>query len=355
MYSELKQKPNTWLKLSKSAKQQFLNKVQLQEVKGKQYISQENQDIENIPPLSMSFDETGLSHIVYKCMWDKAAVLHHEKLISDVPGYADGKMVASKSCPGKPHLVSSLKSGKFTCDCINYKSKSLCSHVIAVAESTSALPSSISWFTCTNQEPSLWKLSQSSGVPKNPGLKAGQSRRKARYGISASPEVETRSKFNIPSLVPTTANSAVGAITNERSSISILSPITAPTVSVNQAASITITSPITAPTVTCNGAISQSSPPSVSIESPITASSVSIAPAHIISKDPFCAKFITERITKCQGCRSNFRHFAACSLYPPADLIACRLERRPFIGPDGSVKVPTTPRNLHYHLDSACL
>lgn len=142
LYSELKQKPNIWLKLSKSAKQQFLKKVQLQEVKGKpveQYISQENQDIENIPPLSMSFAETGLSDIVYKCMWNKAAVLYHKKLISDVPGYADGKMVASKSSPGKPHLVSCLKSGKFTCDCINYKSKSLCSHVIAVAESTGAL------------------------------------------------------------------------------------------------------------------------------------------------------------------------------------------------------------------------
>ena len=160
-----------------------------------QYISQENQDIENIPPLSMSFAETGLSDIVYKCIWNKAAVLYHKKLISDVPGYADGKMVANKSSPGKPHLVSCLKSGKFTCDCINYKSKSLCSHVIAVAESTGALPSLISWFTRTNQEPSLWKLSQSSGVPKNPGLKPGQSKRKARYGISAPLEVETRSIY----------------------------------------------------------------------------------------------------------------------------------------------------------------
>ena len=30
----------------------------------------------------------------------------------------------------KPHLVSVFKSGKASCDCLNYKSKSLCAHTI---------------------------------------------------------------------------------------------------------------------------------------------------------------------------------------------------------------------------------
>ena len=144
LYSDLLQKPKCWPRLSLSAKEQFVRKIHHEKVRSKhctlsvQSVATES---ENTPPLSVRFNETGLPDCVYKAMWEKACMLHHHELISDVPGHPSGKMVASLSCPEKPHLVNVLKCGKLTCDCLNYQSKSLCSHVIATAESIGELRS----------------------------------------------------------------------------------------------------------------------------------------------------------------------------------------------------------------------
>jgi hypothetical protein len=71
----------------------------------------------------------------------KACKLFHNSLVSDIPGMPNGEIVASNSTPQKPHIVSVLQCGKFTCDCVNYKSKHLCSHVIVSAESCGTLSS----------------------------------------------------------------------------------------------------------------------------------------------------------------------------------------------------------------------
>ena len=90
---------------------------------------------ENALPLSVTWKEVGLSEEIYKGMWEKAACLvADEKAIMDAPGLSDAKMVASLTCPQKPHLVCIMANGKMTCDCLNYKTKFLCSHVLAVAE-----------------------------------------------------------------------------------------------------------------------------------------------------------------------------------------------------------------------------
>ena len=73
------------------------------------------------------------------------------------------------------------------------------------------------------------------------------------------------------------------------------------------------------------------------------------------SDHPFTFKFITSRISKRQGCKSSIRNSSSTVLQPPDDLIVSRLECRPFVAPDGQVKIPTTPKNSHYHAAPTCL
>ena len=92
-------------------------------------------------------------------MWDKAASLvANENSVTDAPGLPNSKMVASFTDPRKPHLVSVLDSGKVTCDCINYTTKSLCSHALAVAEKSGLLMELLQWYTRTNKTANLWLL-----------------------------------------------------------------------------------------------------------------------------------------------------------------------------------------------------
>ncbi len=79
--------------------------------------------------------------------------------------------------------------------CPNYKSKSLCAHVIATAEFMGILSKLIDWFKRTNQEPNMWNLARS-GLPKHPGSKPGQAHRsrKSRDGASSSKDLP-RLKF----------------------------------------------------------------------------------------------------------------------------------------------------------------
>ena len=70
-----------------------------------------------------------------QALWRKAEELvGNSNAISPAPGYdSTCKMVISRS--GKrPHLVTSSKKGKYTCDndCPNFKSMGICSHTVAV-------------------------------------------------------------------------------------------------------------------------------------------------------------------------------------------------------------------------------
>ena len=85
-------------------------------------------------------------------MWEKAACLvADEESITTAPGLSHAIMVASFTCPQKPYLVNMMAKGKMTCDCLNYKTRSLCLHVLAVAEKSSLLADLMEWFTTTNQ------------------------------------------------------------------------------------------------------------------------------------------------------------------------------------------------------------
>ena len=71
-----------------------------------------------------------------------------------------------------------MANGKMTCDCLNYKTKFLCSHVLAVAEKFTALVDLMEWYTRINQGPNLWSLARSFDSPKQPGAKPGGNGRK---------------------------------------------------------------------------------------------------------------------------------------------------------------------------------
>ena len=73
------------------------------------------------------------------------------------------------------------------------------------------------------------------------------------------------------------------------------------------------------------------------------------------STEPFTLKFITKRITKCQGCKQKIREDDDDLPLPPNDLIIARMEQHPFVTGDGSVKIPSKTSNSHYHLRWKCL
>ena len=74
----------------------------------------------------------------------------------------------------------------------------------------------------------------------------------------------------------------------------------------------------------------------------------------VSSKGPFTLKFITSRISKCQGCKGLLMSGTSLPL-PPYDLIVSRMECRPYMSPEKFMKVPKTPSNAHYHLSMECL
>ena len=228
-YSRYKQNPRIWVKETKAFRQRCINqihKIQLLPTKApatsmlttsasenslgaaqltsnsdKDSVSQSNDNQlssddqkENFVQLSVSWKEAGLSEEIFGSMWKKAAhLVVDEGSITAAPGLPNARMVASSSCPQKPHVVAVLDSGKMTCDCLNYRSKSLCSHTLAVAEKSGELVRLLELYNRTNQSANLWSLARSLDAPKRPGAKPGTNTRK-RSRVS-NPPIKTCSSI----------------------------------------------------------------------------------------------------------------------------------------------------------------
>ena len=201
-YSRYKQNPRSWVKETKAYRQRYISqihKIQLlpskplttftstscvsenslsvmsNSDKDKELQSEDNVvssgiQNKNLLPLSVSWKEAGLSEEVFGNMWEKAC------------------------CPKKPHVVTVLASGKIMCDCLNYKSRSICVHALAVAEKSGELIQLLQWYKHTNQGANLWSLARSFDAPKQPGAKPGTNTRK-RSRVS-QPPAETCSKLS---------------------------------------------------------------------------------------------------------------------------------------------------------------
>ena len=80
--------------------------------------------------------------------------------IASAPGL-DLKSRTVMSYSGKcPYLVSAKKTGQYICDkaCGNWKSLSLCSHTVAVAETNGELRKFVSWLIKAKKKLSVTKL-----------------------------------------------------------------------------------------------------------------------------------------------------------------------------------------------------
>ena len=66
--------------------------------------------------------------------------------MASAPGYpSEARTVQSVSKTGF-HLVTPGNNSKFNCDCANYRSLSICSHVVAVAEVNGKLNQFVKWY-----------------------------------------------------------------------------------------------------------------------------------------------------------------------------------------------------------------
>ena len=67
---------------------------------------------------------------------------------------------------------------------------------------------------------------------------------------------------------------------------------------------------------------------------------------------PFTLKVLSSPIQMCQACRLPI-HLS--NTEPPYDLVIARKECRPYKGPGGKSKTPSTPSNSHYHISMHCI
>ena len=130
--------------------------------------------------LSNAVDKIKLPYTTVEGVWKKAAALVSEaNAIVPAPGLgANDKMVKSKSGDA-PHLVRANEH-KYKCDdrCPHFKSISLCSHVVAAAESNGYLVQFVNWF-CSKQGggPNLMRIA-THDMPAGAGRKNKKAPRK---------------------------------------------------------------------------------------------------------------------------------------------------------------------------------
>lgn len=330
-------------------------------------------------PLSISWQDTGLSGEVFEGMWTKASRLVGEtNSVTPAPGLDSSRMVSSSSNPRKPHLVTFYKNGKITCDCQNCSIKHICAHILATAEKERILEDFLEWFKREIKGTNLWALARSSGVPKNPGNKPA-CRKRSR---NALPQVKTTSdklhKPDDPSRMnpispqtqlhppipgpydPYCGMHYSGPSTHyyphdfcyypPASPHSPHSPYFHPTPFYSQQnfhpGSTSFTSPLHNYSLPAPTSVT---PTTSSLSQPNSSNALETVFEPTTSAYPFTVKKMTARIKKCQGCKQLFQDSSS------SNLVVSRLECRPFVSPDGSVKVPKTPKNSHYHLSMECL
>ena len=117
----------------------------------------------SLPSLSVDFvfvaSNCTLPEGLLQNIWDKASRLVNTKgAMAPAPGHPpEVRTVESTSKKGF-YLVITGSSGRFTCNCANYQSLSLCSHAVAVAEINGRLEEFVEWHRKLKKSPSVTKL-----------------------------------------------------------------------------------------------------------------------------------------------------------------------------------------------------
>ena len=133
--------------------------------------------------LSIPFCETGLSSVFLPSYNKAACLLLCCTNIVEAPGNHKGFLVASDT-GATPYFVAVKKNGVCICQCEGFKTASLCSHSLAVADHVAKLHKYCSWFhSCGG--PNI-TAAVSTSTSKNAGKKHGQKSRIQRTGAIAS-------------------------------------------------------------------------------------------------------------------------------------------------------------------------
>lgn len=152
---------------------------------GSQHVQTQNdsQDLENIESLCQEVLAGSFTKNDIRYLTAKAKQLVSDKATRE--GFELQSFFIKSSSKASPHIVKSYPSGNFMCDndCLGYKTRKLCSHVIAVAFTQNKLPEFLAHFKNSKSTVTLTK-STTCNVNKNAGLK----RPRARKGRSKSPD-----------------------------------------------------------------------------------------------------------------------------------------------------------------------
>lgn len=144
-YKYLEIPESKWFSMSIPQRKNHLAKVHSSAVMTISEDSQEynkESDSSQLMQLSVSVESAASSvNVPLTCLqgiWRKAAeLIHNENAIVPAPGQdEEARMVQSYCSKKTPHLVTPTKGGGYACDvnCPNWKSISICSHSVAVAE-----------------------------------------------------------------------------------------------------------------------------------------------------------------------------------------------------------------------------
>ena len=114
-----------------------------------------------------------------QAIWNKAAeLILQPKVIAPAPEYGPQCKIVMSRGGKRPHLVTSGKNGRFSCDndCPNWKSLGIDSHSVAAAQTNESLQDFCHYYKKLKRLPSINQLLLS-GMPSGVGNK-GKRRKK---------------------------------------------------------------------------------------------------------------------------------------------------------------------------------
>lgn len=173
-----------WDKLSKA---QRISRIALvDECGAKEYEVEPCSSAPSASHILPNFDCSGLPKIMEET-WSKADLILQKDGVTKIQATAGMYVVISTSRPDQPHIVNKV-NGSATCDCEAFKSRNICSHVIAVAHKSDDLQDLLGKW-----EPNLSNLVESS-IPKAAGRKPGPKRNR----FSRAPEQRDVTRLGDP-------------------------------------------------------------------------------------------------------------------------------------------------------------
>ena len=364
-YQSLGVPEDAWFQMDKKAREDHVAKFHRMVLKD---IDEEPQNFTSTSELSVDVnvvsDNSSIPLSVYQGIWEKARrLLCQEGSMAPAPGYPpEARTVQSTSKTGF-HLVTSASSGRFSCDCANYRSLNICSHSVAVAEVNKKLGHFVDWYRKANKLPSLSKLA-TADVPKGRGRKGGQPPRKKQKKVPISTRVDTIQAGS-------SADTPCSSTSNTDSTLSVPTPTTTPQSSqycpTPDTRSYTAPSafpplnsyPYTSVPSSCpwwqasyvnNGNQTLQQFHSAGYSSPLPMPPSLPHNAGMI----FHVRFISGNISICYGCRNKYSK-KPC---PPDNLCLQTEEWREYTPQGGHSAAPQTRSrwaNTYYHLSVTCV